>query len=184
MSCKHENVFFFFSFAQTGTTQTSVRCQRSATRTWTPTWQNSHGCTWTSSTAWALSVRFTPTWVNTPKRWGIKEHLDTWWRHFARFTGEIAVILIKTRMRAFIAIILSLQVVLNHFFWSRNDRKRSLYYSCQWSFSESGLLRDKWCQLCQVYGPVKETHKSGETRKLLRDSNSAHLRKLTTAHQQ
>lgn len=71
-------VFAGFTFthscflAQTGTTQTSIRCQRSATRTWTPTWQNSHGCTWMSSTAWALSVRFTPMWVNTLKRWVIK----------------------------------------------------------------------------------------------------------------
>ena len=54
-----------------GTTQTLIKCQRSVTRTWTPTWQNSHGCTWMSSIPWALSVRFTPMWANTLRRYVI-----------------------------------------------------------------------------------------------------------------
>lgn len=59
-----------FSFYFKGTTQTSIRCLRSVTRTWMPTWPNNHGCTWMSSTPWALSVRFTPMWANTPRRYG------------------------------------------------------------------------------------------------------------------
>lgn len=57
--------------ASSGTMLTSTGCQPLATRTWMPIWQNSHGCTWTSSTPWALLVRYTPTWGNTLKRYVI-----------------------------------------------------------------------------------------------------------------
>lgn len=60
---------FFVMSLSTGTTPTLVRCRRSVTRTWTPTWRNNHGCTWMSSTPWVPSVRFTPTWANTQRRY-------------------------------------------------------------------------------------------------------------------
>lgn len=64
---------------------------------------------------------------------------------------KIAVILVETRIQAFMAIILSLKVVLNYCLCGRNDKKHKHYYSCQLVFDDP--------QLSIIFVGVKAFHR-------------------------